>query len=318
MPLTILEVEAGHEYVVLEIGTNAPGEIAALAEVARPDIAVITNVGLEHLEQLGDLEGVAREEAAIAGFIQTGGTLVLPADATELIKALRLVEAQRVTVGRFGSDADLEMTEIAETTEGTTFTVNGRTAFRLPLLGEHNAMNALLAVAVARRMGLTEEQIQAGLEKVKPAPMRLEMTNVGGRMVLNDAYNANPSSMAASLQTFARLGLPAGARRVAILGDMLELGTASEAMHRQVGVLAAAWKLPVVVTVGEAMKHAAAAARSAGGVSVYHFENTAAAKQKITGILQPSDAVLLKGSRGMGLEKLLEAMTAGQPVASAS
>ncbi|MEI8197611.1 MAG: UDP-N-acetylmuramoyl-tripeptide--D-alanyl-D-alanine ligase [Phycisphaerae bacterium] len=182
MPLTLLEVETSHEFVVLEIGTNAPGEIAALGAVARPDIAVITNVGLEHLEKLGDLEGVAREEASIAPFVAEGGTLVLPAEAPELLTCLRLAKAQRIMVGKGtgsggggggGNNAgmDLVLTDVQETVHGCTFTVNGRGGCRLPLLGAHNALNALMAIAVARRLGLNEEQIQAGLNKVTPAPM---------------------------------------------------------------------------------------------------------------------------------------------------
>lgn len=315
MPLTLLEVEPSHEFVVLEIGTNAPGEIAALGEVARPDIAVITNIGLEHLERLGDLDGVAREEASIAPYVQPGGTLVLPADAPELLKALRLANAQRITVGRAGSGADLQAADITETMQGVTFTLNGRIGFRLPLLGEHNALNALLAIAVARRLGLNEEQIQSGLDKVRAAPMRLEMLHVGGRFIVNDAYNANPSSMAASLQTFSRLALPPGARRVAILGDMLELGAVSDAMHRQVGQWVASAKLPVFVAVGQAMQQAADAAEAAAGgaLRVHRFPNAAAAAGDLPRLLNQGDVLLLKGSRGMKLETILEGLGTGQP-----
>ena len=153
MPLTLLEVSPSHEYVVLEIGTNAPGEIAALGEVARPDIAVITSIGLEHLEKLGDLEGVAKEEAAIAPLVVEGGTLVLPADAPELIDAARSARVQRILVGRGpgmstgieerGSQLDFMLSDVVEGMDGTAFSINGRGAFKVPLLGEHNAMNAL-------------------------------------------------------------------------------------------------------------------------------------------------------------------------------
>ena len=336
MPLTLLEVEVSHEYVVLEIGTNAPGEIAALGEVARPDIAVITNVGLEHLEKLGDLEGVAREEASIAPFVaETGGTLVLPAEAPELLACLRLSKSQRILVGKAGvgggvnsTGADLVLTDVQETVHGCTFTINGRGGYRLPLLGAHNALNALMAIAVARRLGLSDEQIQAGLNKVTAAPMRLEMLQVGGHYVINDAYNANPSSMAAALETFARLSLPAGltggssngggergGRRVAILGDMLELGSASEAMHRNVGAQVAAWRIPVLIAVGPAMQTAADAAANSGGVMVHRFTDTAMARQGVAALLHPDEVILLKGSRGMALETILEAIgqTASRP-----
>ncbi len=316
MPLTILEVEQSHDFVVLEIGTNAPGEIAALGEVCRPDVAVITNVGLEHLEKLGDLEGVAREEASIGPFVVDGGTLVLPADAPELLQAVRSSKAQRILVGKRDANvvgelqADLMATDVVESVNGTTFSINGRGSFHLPLLGEHNAVNALMAVAVARRLGLTDEQIAAGLLKVKPAEMRLEAMKVGGWSVINDAYNANPSSMEAALKTFGRLkgeGIGNAGRRVVILGDMLELGESSEVMHRSIGGMVGTWKFDLFVAVGRQIKFAVAAAE-ASGVKTYHFMDTAAARAAIMSLLKPADRILLKGSRGMALETLLDAM----------
>lgn len=312
MPLTLLDVEPGHEFVILEIGTNAPGEIAALGAVARPDIAVITSVGLEHLEKLGDLAGVAREEAAIAAYLQPKATLVLPADAPELRAALGNPAAQKILVGLEGTTADLVGTHIVESLSGVRFAINGRGAYELPLLGAHNVSNALMAIAVARRLGATDEQIRAGLRRTKGAPMRLEPMRIGEYAIINDAYNANPSSMEAALQTFARIvqqgrpGTP-GMRSVAILGDMLELGAASDAMHRRVGALVAQHQIDILMAIGAQMAQAAAACRAAGGV-VYHFASTAEARAGMAGLLRPGDAILLKGSRGMALEKILEAL----------
>ncbi len=312
MPLTLLEVDASHDYVVLEIGTNAPGEIAALGEVCRPDVAVITNVGLEHLEKLGDLEGVAREEASIAPFVGEGGTLVVMADAPELLQVVKSASAQKILIGRegaeasAGTEAELLLTGVVESMDGTAFSINGRGAFRLPLLGEHNAVNALMGIAVARRLGLSDEQIVAGLLKVTPAEMRLEPTRAGTWRVINDAYNANPSSMEAALKTFARLA-SSGGRKVVVLGDMLELGPATEAMHRAVGAMVASWKFDAFVAVGPQMSFAAAVAEVAG-VEVHRFADTSAARIGIVGLLRPDDHVLLKGSRGMALETILEVM----------
>ncbi|HUO08651.1 MAG TPA: UDP-N-acetylmuramoyl-tripeptide--D-alanyl-D-alanine ligase [Phycisphaerae bacterium] len=326
MPLTLLEVEQSHDFVVLEIGTNAPGEIAALGEVCRPDVAVITNVGLEHLEKLGDLEGVAREEASIAPFVVEGGTLVLPADAPELLQSVKSTQAQRILVGKKDANvvgelqADLMVTDVVESMSGTTFSINGRGTFHLPLLGEHNAVNALMAVAVARRLGMTDEQIAAGLLKVAPAEMRLEPMKVGGWSVINDAYNANPSSMEAALKTFARLrgdGTGGGGRRVVILGDMLELGPSSETMHRTIGGIVGAWKFDLFIAIGPQMKFAAAVAK-VSGVKTVHFMDTAAARAAVPGLLEPSDRILLKGSRGMALETILEALRKNSPPAVVS
>ena len=330
MPLTILEVAPSHEYVVLEIGTNAPGEIAALGEVCRPDIAVITSVGLEHLERLGDLEGVAREEASIAPFVAEGGTLVLPADAPELLKAVKLTRAQRILVGREKAEAakgrtgesakedagapsvDFVLTGVRETMEGTFFSINGRAEFQVPLLGEHNAMNALMAIAAARRLGVSDEQIATGLMKVKPAEGRFELLNKGDFRIVHDAYNANPSSMEAALRTFANLKAAGGKRhrKVAILADMLELGVSSESMHRNIGAMVAAWAFDLFIAIGPAMRFAAEAAQVGGGgkkPKVITFADTAAALKGIEAVLKKDDFVLLKGSRGMALENLLPA-----------
>jgi UDP-N-acetylmuramoyl-tripeptide--D-alanyl-D-alanine ligase len=318
MPLTLLEVEAAHDYVVLEIGTNAPGEIAALGDVCRPDVAVITNVGLEHLEQLGDLEGVAREEASIAPFVAEGGTLVVMADAPELLQVVKNAKAQKILIGREGAvssggtEPELLLTEVVETMEGTTFSINGRGSFRLPLLGEHNAANALMAIAVARRLGLSDEQIAAGLLKVTAAEMRLELMRVGAWQIINDAYNANPSSMEAALRTFGRL--KGEGRKVVILGDMLELGPSTEAMHRSVGAMVAAWKFDLLVAVGPQMK-AAASVAEASEVEVKAFKNTTAARAGIVKLLRADDQILLKGSRGMALETIVESLRSHASIA---
>ena len=329
MPLTMLEVEAGHEFVVLEIGTNAPGEIAALGDVCRPDVAVITSIGLEHLEKLRDLQGVAAEEASIAPFLKTGGMLVLPADAPELLAALKRATAQRVLVGvegkcemrsakrETGDSPELVATDVRESLAGVSFAINGQreeSRFEVPLLGEHNVLNSLLAMAVARKLGVSDEQIRAGFKKVEPAEGRLQPMEVAGHRVINDAYNANPSSMEAAIKTFARLrnagekatghGPQSAGRSVAILGDMLELGTASETLHRGIGEKVVAAGIDLFVAVGPMMKHAADAA-AAADVAVVRFATTAEACQGIGETLRPGDAILLKGSHGMALEKIL-------------
>ncbi len=327
MPLTLLEVMPGHDYVVVEIGTNAPGEIAALGAVCRPDVAVIVSVGLEHLEKLGDLAGVAREEASIADCVAEGGTMIV-ADVPELLQELALAKVQKVLVGREKQEAgskkqeegvELLLTGVRETMEGTGFSINGRGSYWVPLLGGHNAMNALMAVAVARRMGVSDEQIAAGLLKVTAAEGRFEplvVGGVGGWRVVHDAYNANPSSVEASLRTFARLegegdrGKGKG-RRVVILGDMLELGVASEEMHRGVGRWVAELGFELFVAIGARMRVAAEEAGKMEKGEVVWFESTAAARAGVLGLLKAGDAILLKGSHGMALETMLDTLRAG-------
>ncbi len=318
MPLTLLEVEAGHDYVVLEIGTNKPGEIAALGEVCRPDIAVITSIGLEHLEFFGDLDGVAREEASIAPHVAAGGTLVLPAAAPELFSYLKNAGIQKILVGRKGAEGavegaanapDLVLTDVKESIGGTTFSINGRGAFSVPLLGEHNAMNAIMAIAVARRMGLTDEQIRSGLSKVKAAEGRFQPVSAalsGSFSIINDAYNANPSSMEASLNTFAKLA-NAASRKVVILADMLELGPTAPALHRSIGGLVSARSFDLFIAIGPLMRLAADVAAESG-ITVKCFASAAAAKEQLHELLQAGDQILLKGSHSMELESLIPAI----------
>jgi len=324
MPLTLLEVDAAHEYVVLEIGTNKPGEIAALGEVCRPDIAVITSIGLEHLEFFGDLDGVAREEASIAAYVAAGGTLVLPAAASELFAYLKNAGIQKILVGRKPAPAaphaplafvpDLMLTDVKEAVGGTTFSINGRGAFSVPLLGEHNAMNAIMAIAVARRLGLSDEQIRSGLAKVKAAEGRLQpmaAAESGAFSIINDAYNANPSSMEASLNTFARLA-HSGSRKVVILADMLELGPTAPALHRSIGGLVSARNFDLFIAIGPLMGLAADVAAESN-IAVRRCASAAAAKEHLQEMLRPGDQILLKGSHSMELESLIPAM---QPLSS--
>jgi UDP-N-acetylmuramoyl-tripeptide--D-alanyl-D-alanine ligase len=322
MPLTLLDVSPAHEYVILEIGTNAPGEIDALGKVCKPDVALITSIGLEHLEKLVDLAGVAREEAAISTHISASGMLILPGDVPELVDSLKGTKARKFVVARPPlTGADLLLTDVRETAEGIAFSINSRGQFLVPLLGEHNAMNALMAIAVARRFGLSDEQIAAGLAKVKPVEGRMERMKIGEWTIIHDAYNANPTSMSAALKTFAKLdketspqrasdGNPKLSRSIAVLADMLELGSSSQAMHREIGLLAGSLDLDMLILIGPAMKHAAEAARG-GTAKVVWFDSTPAARDALLPLLRPDDTILLKGSHGMHLETLLETLRSG-------
>lgn len=316
VPLTILSIEPQHEYAVLEIGTNAPGEVAALAQVAVPDIAVITGIGLEHLEFLKDISTVAHEEASLARSVPAAGMLMLTNQSPELLSALRFFKYPRLTVGPAGSDADFAASEICESWNGCSFLLNGRQRIEIPLLGRHNVFNTLLAMAVARRLGLTDDEIATGLPRLKPASMRLEIQRRGGHCIINDAYNANPTSMAAALETFIHLPLPfvnsTPARRVAVLGDMLELGPRSAEYHSEIGRLAASVAIDLLLAVGPLMRSAHDQMIAAGRPS-HHFPDAAASADALPGLLHPADVILLKGSRSMRMERALEKLPQDAP-----
>lgn len=308
VPLTLLGARSSDRYVVAEIGTSAPGEIATLAAVARPDIAVITMIGQAHLEGLGSVEGVAREKATLLYHMREGGTPIVNADSPPLREHLRNLPSV-ILFGK-SDDADLRLTGRGREGDLWWFEINHRNRFRLGLAGEHNAINAIAAVAVARRMGLTDELIDQGLATVKPVDMRMSRLRIGSIDVYNDAYNANPDSMQAALSAFVELTADAP-RRVVILGDMLELGGDSARLHHELGeALANAPRLAAIdhaIFVGPQSKHGADAVRRAWGagrmteIARLNDESGTA----IAALLRPRDAVLIKASRGSALEQVL-------------
>jgi UDP-N-acetylmuramoyl-tripeptide--D-alanyl-D-alanine ligase len=306
VPLTIFAANPAHDYLVLEIGTNHHGEIAPLAEIAAPDIAVITNCFAEHLEGLDDLDGVRRENAQIASYLRPGGLLIVNGDDPELLAALRGYTGRRLTFG-LSRGNDLCASDIICHADGTSFRCGGEKFF-VPLLGRHAAINALAAIAVARELNLPSAKYSQGLACSKGADMRLQLNRVGGISVLNDAYNANPASMRAALQTLC--ALPAAARRVAVLGEMRELGRASDQFHREIGQAAAECSLDALVCVGESAKLIADSAKTAGMAAerVTFHPDAAAAATAVAGWVHDGDLVLLKASRAIGLEKVAQAI----------
>ena len=329
VPLTILSAKENDQYLVCEVGTNAPGEIAQLGEVVQPDIAVITSIGREHLEKLGDLAGVAREEAAILKFVRPKGCVVVTGDAPELREHLAKPLGVVVTFGRDKS-ANLRLTSVRHEAReggvlGLVFTINGRQEVRLPLVGEHNALNAIAALAVARRMGIDDAKAAGALAHAGGAEMRLARVEVAGVQVLNDAYNANPDSMLAAIETAValRASVMRGASRlVLVLGEMLELGAASESSHRSVARAAAQHLgkgVDAIVLVGTGMKAGLDELRSTGAATdTVHWLPDAdeTSQQRVLELLRPGDLVLLKGSRRVRLERMLEALTRAGTVGS--
>lgn len=310
VPTTIFAADPTHDYLVLEMGTNHPGEIRVLADIGRPDIAVITNCGPEHLEFLGDLAGVRRENASIVEGMDRNGLLIVNGDDPELLQAVARFPGKRITFG-FNRSNDLFAADVETSDLGVSFRLNGsrQQQYFVPLLGRHNACNALAAIAVARRMGLAENDYREALAHARGPEMRLQMLNVAGARVLNDAYNANPASMAAAIETFLALPAPAG-RRIMVLGDMLELGPVAEQHHRELGVRAAEARPDVLVCVGEQSKATAESAGRSGmpAAAVHWFADVTAAADAVASWARPGDLVLLKGSRGVRLEKVVEAM----------
>lgn len=316
VPLTVLAASPADKYLLVEIGMNAPGEIADLAAAVQPDIGVVTSAGLAHLGGLGSAEAIAHEKASLLRHLRPGGLSIANADNPLLREHLRGLDPL-ITFGR-SPDADLRLTARRVIGPGGAqeIEVNERGHFVLPLAGCHNAINALAAIAVGRRMGLDDEAIAEGLAAAPRAVMRgaEEIITVDGGDVrlTNDAYNANPDSMAAGFETFLETTDRHPGRRVVILGDMLELGPDAPELHARVGerVAMAGDRIALALFVGELMGHAAAtAAQRLDAERVIHFDTVdEVTVRRVTELLQPGDAVLLKASRGMALERIAEAL----------
>lgn len=308
VPLTIFPADPAQDYLVLELGTNHPGEIKVLTEMAMPDIAIITNCGAEHLEFLGDLMGVRQENAALIHGMDAKGLLVVNGDDPELLAAVAPYQGKRITFG-FDAKNDLFATDIRCDESGTRFLLNGRLEVFVPMLGRHTACNTLAAIAVGRAMRLSEEEIIASLAVAHGPDMRLQLHELpGGVTLLNDAYNANPNSMRAALETTANLRPPG--RRIAVLGDMRELGKSSERYHREIGEFAAGCGLELLGCVGEQSSMMADAAQRAGmaQTAIRRFADAASAAAAVPRWLREGDLVLLKASRSIHLELVAQAI----------
>jgi UDP-N-acetylmuramoyl-tripeptide--D-alanyl-D-alanine ligase len=320
VPLAIFPADPNQDYLVLELGTNHPGEIRTLTQIALPDVAVITNCSAEHLEGLGDLDGVRRENASIIEGLNANGTLIVNGDDPELLQALAGFRGDCVTFGLSPAN-EIWATKIKCDWNGVHFTIQpaGVEAF-VPLLGKHTAANALAAIAVGRVMGLSDQHIARSLATATGPDMRLQRMEAGGVRILNDAYNANPASMKAAIETLA--ALPADGRKIAFLGEMRELGTSSVQCHREVGRFVAEKCSPdMLICVGPAAMVIASEAVKSGMASnrVAHFPDAASA-QAMASRLMPGDLVLLKASRAVGLEVIAKTILSShpQPLSAAS
>lgn len=313
LPLSLLPVEFHHDFAVMEMGMNQPGEIARLTEIADPDIACITNVQDAHLAGLGDISGVARAKGELFAGLKAWGRLVVNADDKRVRGIARRCSQKKITFGR-NPKAEVRGTRLRSLGErGMAFTLQiGGNAARVRIrgLGAHNVQNALAAAGMAHAAGVRFKEIVAGLESFAPFEKRLQVQRLsGGIRLVNDAYNANPSSVLAALETLRQMDH--SHKKVVILGDMLELGTQSVAAHQAIGRQVARLGFDALLAVGDFAETLVAAAWQAGmskkkarfftkkeQVSVWLRESIAA------GSLRPGDWVLIKGSRGMRMETI--------------
>lgn len=308
VPLTLLGLESSHRAAVLEAGTNHPGELRPLLEMMVPGYAVLTNIGREHLEFFGDLAGVATEEGTVAEVLPPEGVLFLNADDVWTPQVALRTRARVVRVGH-GPEACWRASRLRVDSDGVRFRVEGPAEsysmeYRINLLGSHQVTNALFAIALGCELGVPPEEIQAGLLECRPASMRLQTTESRGVRILNDAYNANADSMAAALRTL--LDLPCRGRRVAVLGDMAELGASAQEAHEEVGRRVATMGVGQLFAVGKMASVMGRSAREAGLNRVLEFADVESAGSALKNFVKPGDLVLVKASRSSRLERVAE------------
>jgi UDP-N-acetylmuramoyl-tripeptide--D-alanyl-D-alanine ligase len=310
VPLTLLDEPHDPSAMVIELGMSAPGENDHLASIVRPSIAVITSIALEHLEFMGSLEAIAAAEAEVVPHVARDGVVVVPSDEPTLLPFLPA--GPHPIVLRFGPgrDADVELlaVQLTERTQATLRLPGGeRVTLRLRCFGAHNARNAAAALAVGTHLGLPLRPMLDALEAVEPVGDRGRVHMLGEHLLVADCYNANPGSMEAALASLAAVRQHRSGPRVAVLGDMLELGPSELELHADVGRRCAALGLERVVTLGPRSEATARAAADAGVAALHVGDDVEAAVAAVREALHGAapGVVLVKGSRGMRLERVV-------------
>lgn len=315
LPLTLLGLAPAHRYAVIEMGMSALGEIAYLASLARPRIGVVTSVGPVHLEGLGTVDNVARAKGELFAALPPTGVAVypVPPDGDARIAAHAAASrAVRHVRTRTRAGVEVRVEEARTSPHGTDVALRlpdgERIEARLALLGAHHAMNAAAAAAVGCALGVPPATIARGLAAARAEKHRSSAIDLGGRHILDDCYNASPPSTRAALDMLA--ALKGGGRAVAVLGDMLELGPEESLLHRNIGDHAARLRLDMLVTLGERARHIAEAALAAGlpPAQVRHAHSPEEAADAAARATAPGDWILVKASRGMKLEQVIEAL----------
>ena len=311
VPVTLCHMDETADFAVAEMGISLPGEMDRLAAMVRPDLVLVTNIGLAHIENLGSREGICREKMKITDRLPEDGAAILNGDEP-LLRGFSKDKPFRTVFYGLGPDCGVSAKDIIYG-DSASFTAHFPASLcgeereipvQLSVPGEHHVMDALAALSAAAFLGVDLEAAAQALTGFGGFARRWERVQLGGLQLIDDAYNANPVSMKASLASFARLK---AARRIAVIADMLELGPEAPAMHREVGEYAAALPVDIFLTVGSFMEEADAAL-GAAGKTVLHAADAEEAAGILLELAADGDAVLLKGSNSMHLDKVRKAL----------
>jgi UDP-N-acetylmuramoyl-tripeptide--D-alanyl-D-alanine ligase len=305
VPLTILSMPEGTEVLVTEMGANHKGEISRLSNIARPDVGVVTNIGPSHLEFFGTLKGVAKAKSELVESLDEGGTAVLPAD-DEFFEFLAGRARGRIVSFGFSDGADVRIEDIeGREGGGYTFSIDGY-GMEIRRFGRHLLLNAGAAVAVARLLDVQLGETASALAETVPYEGRGVVFDVAGISFIDETYNSNPASLRAAVEAF--MEMPLDGNRYLVLGDMLELGGGSSELHEEAGTFCGRAGVDGIITLGEEtveLNRAASAQRRAPDI-ISHFLDAANLAAYLDGILDAGDGVLVKGSRGMRMERVIE------------
>ena len=304
VPMTLFQLKHSHEAAVVEMGTSGPDEIRPLSLATEPDVAVITNIGASHLERLGDLDGVFNEKINIVAGLKKGGTLIVNADDERLCKVKANKNFKVVT---FGVRRGVIKPEKLKWNENlcADFYI-GRTHFVLNVPGDHNLYDALAAIAVGEAFRIPKGDMAKALAGFVSTNMRMEIKTANGFKIISDCYNANPSSTKMALQTLGNMRIDG--KRIAILGDMLELGKESGNMHKQIGMMVPEMNFDMLLAVGNEAKKYVEGAKARGMKNVFHFGSVADVICFLNDKVAEGDVFLVKGSRGMHMEQVVDAL----------
>lgn len=309
LPMTVFNLDESHECAVLEMGMYVQGEIDYLAEIVKPHFAIITNVGVAHIQSAGSRENILKAKMEIANYMTQSDVLLINGD-NDMLQTVD-TGAIKPSVYKYGLEEHNDIRLISyETTESgmkIRADILGKiTEYEIPTLGIHNIYNSLSVMGLCSLMGLDMKKSAEGIRKYQPSKYRMEIKSVSGKTLIEDFYNANPDSLRASIETFRQMQ---GERKVAVLADMLELGEISEKEHMNAGIQASEI-FDVIICIGSDAKYIGKGAIENGFDKgrVYYFANNEEAVSEINSILRPGDAVLMKGSRGMKLEEVAESI----------